>query len=151
MEIYEYTKDLVDIEQLLIQINANAEIGQLSSRITLEGNDDLKIYFEDELTSEEQTTLQEVVNVHTASEFGEKKYLVKEYDGRLLKKEIWYNKDNGDGTYDEIVEEKEYFYEGIRIIGYKITIYWINGLIHSQEEYEYYVQDGGEIVIIKQV
>lgn len=49
-----------------------------------------------------------------------------------------YATDNGDGTYDDLVEETVYTYSNGHLISKTTTIYYDDGGIHTQRSWSYY-------------
>lgn len=114
MSQYNFTKTSANIEQLTIEINNNSTIIEDVDYIRYKktGTDNLKIFFSVDLDAGQQTELGNIVTAHTASVVGSKNFFVEEYNKRnFITKEIWYETDNGDGTYSDKIEETTYFYD----------------------------------------
>jgi len=152
MSEYQYSKDTVDLLKLEAEIIASVNISTNLDYSTHKYPNTLKIFFESDLTGDEQTALQTLVADHATSSIGEMKYLVKEYDpsGRLLIKETWYDTDNGDGTYSGKVSEISYTYNTGRLEKRREKNFWLDGVESKDKAWEYYV-DGNEKVIEKLV
>jgi hypothetical protein len=78
---------------------------------------------------------------------GNKNFIVKEYNKSILKKEVWYQIDNKDGTYSDKIEETEYFYDGSKIIYHIIKKFLLDGTEESAMKYVYYTNSVGDIIL----
>ena len=142
METYTDIKASCNQMQLLVEIEADESIDRSKIRILEQQDSSINIYAEPELTSAEETALATIVSNHVGATIGEENFLVKEYSNRNggnLLKETWYHTDNGDGTYSDIVSEKEYAYYGNTLIEHIEREYWINGVVRNEKKYRYYI------------
>lgn len=146
--VYTFIRTNVDITRLQVDIKRATNITKQLLYSTFEGPNVLKLYFNAALTIAETAALENVVISHVKGIIGEKKYLVKEYDptGRYLVKETWYNKDNGDGTYSEIVEETLYVWELSKLMKRICNTYWVDGIVKDSEVWEYYASGKDRII-----
>jgi hypothetical protein len=77
---------------------------------------------------------------------GEKNYCVKEYQGRRLVKETWYENDNGDDTYSQKVEEIVYNYNQNNLISTVTTTFWTDETPILSKTVEYFT-NGNNIIV----
>ena len=139
MNTYTYYKNIIspsilkkDIEDVFGEIFINIEWNRDAGYI--------KINFNSEITIEQKTQLDNIINDHVGGdgEFFEAEYSIKEYVGSKLSKEIWYNTDNGDGTYSDKFKEIEYVWDNGKVIKEYERVYCKNGALWSIKTYEYY-------------
>jgi len=80
----------------------------------------------------------------------EKLFLVQEKDtkGRRIK-ETWYATDNGDGTYDDKVEEVDYTYSGIKVATKTVKKFRTDGSEYDSEPWDFYANDKTKIILKK--
>lgn len=97
-----------------------------------------------EMTEEEKNNVDSLLK---SKDIPNKNFLVKEYESRLLLKEIWYEIDNLDGTYSIKAEETEYFYINNKVNYRIITKYSYDGTEINKEKWEYYTN--GNYIIEK--
>lgn len=102
------------------------------------------VYVRDDMSQEDINKIGVVVENHVPGPsindtHREKKYKVALYNSTYrLETEIWYDTDNGDGTYSGKAEETAYTYQGNSLI-YKIhTIYFYDGTVDTQLKTEYF-------------
>ena len=148
--IKENTPDLLNCE--LNKAQNEGKFNSVYDHINTTGTI-IDIWFIDSLDSLSQTNLQFIIDNHSSSFLGDKNYLVKEYQNnkKRLLKSTWYNTDNNDGTYSDIVEETVYKYKGKKIESYTVTKYWANGIKISSETYVYYTNTNPTREILKRV
>ena len=77
---------------------------------------------------------------------GEKNFCVKEYQGRRLVKETWYENDNGDDTYSQKVEEIIYNYNKNNLISTVATTFWTDESPITSKTVEYFT-NGNNIIV----
>ena len=101
----------VDSSRLTVEIQGSAIVAVLTHIDTT--GDVCDIYFNADLSGEDETILNGLVAAHVPAEIGSKNFLVAEYNSRgNVTKETWYGTDDGDGTYSDPVEETVYTYGG---------------------------------------
>jgi hypothetical protein len=151
--MYEYlffhTYPVLDI--LKIQIS---NLGITSfDHITWNSPDELLIYFSEELSAGEQTSLTTLVTTQHPPRLLGKNFLKNIFEEGQLQKEQWYEIDNGDGTYSDLAEETIYSYNSGALLSSITTVYREGGIIDSIEEYEYYsgTEDGRTVIMKKKV
>jgi len=98
-----------------------------------------------DMTIAEKSVVDEIIKAKTIPE---KKYNVKEYTGNRLDKELWYEKDNGDGTYDKKSEETTYSYSGNKLVNSVIKIFHCDGTEQSTKTTYYYTSGNSTIIKI---
>lgn len=147
---YIYEKANVSLSQLTSEIKNDPLIATELSYMNHIEPDNLEIFFDGSLTSEEKTQLDTIVSGHIISTTGNKNYLVKDFlqNGRISL-ETWYDTDNGDGTYSGKIEETIYTYIGNKLTEYVIKIFLLNGVLLSEQKYEYYSQGTSKVIIKK--
>jgi hypothetical protein len=148
MNSFNFTKENVD-NVYLITLVKNSVINKTPIYVDFT-KPNLNIVFDVDLTPTEVDALTGIVDGVLTSTVGTKNFLVKEYDSNgRLNKDVWYNTDNGDGTYSGKVEETEYVYNGNKVNKYFVKEYWLDGTLKMQEEYRYFTN--GNNVILKKV
>lgn len=100
----------------------------------------------EEMTEEEKSAIDLSINSKNSPI---KNFLVKEYNNGIIIKEIWYEIDNGDGTYSIKSEEIEYVYNNKKLDSRIVTYYSYDGSEINKEKWEYYVN--GSYIIEKKI
>lgn len=77
---------------------------------------------------------------------GQKNFCVKEYQGRRLVKETWYEIDNGDDTYSQKVEEIVYNYNKNNLTSTATTTFWTDESPILTKTVEYFT-NGNNIIV----
>jgi hypothetical protein len=143
---YLYSKYIVDLNILTDQINGN--ITSLNCTIFNSPND-LKIYFNRELTQNEKSILDSIVNLHPP-QIGEKNHLVEEYSSSQKVKEIWYNSYEN-GQYTGKVEETTYSYNGSKLISRTTKTFFLDGTVDTSEDFNYYNDTSNKTIIMRKI
>jgi len=136
---YIYQK-VADLSLLTVEINNSHSISQEVGYMNLLEPDALSIFFENDLTQNEQTVLAGLVNAHDASKGGtyQENYHLSEYVSGKLTKETWYETDNGDGTYSNKARDIVYSWTTNYLTSYTESIYYKSGTLKEKEVYNYY-------------
>lgn len=150
MTEYQFVKDSINLtklqEEIQTAINTSVNYSVFSEP------DVLKIYFDEDLTVEQQDIISSVISSHNASEeqTAEKKFLVKEFSAQnRLVKETWYAIDNGDGTYSNKIEETVYEWSKNDMIGRSFKKFWLDGSETTEEIWKYF--KNGKNIIEKRI
>jgi hypothetical protein len=151
MNKYTYTKDaIVNLDQITNKIKQDSIITTELVHINFT-RPDLSIIFSSALSTPEKDELDTIVNGFSVSSLGKENYHVQTYSNTTLQKDEWYETDNGDGTYSGKCREIEYDYKGKKIVKYFERIYLLNGDLVTEEEFRYYTQNDGNIVVLKKI
>ena len=92
-----------------------------------------------------------IVNDHNGGNglFYKENYKVVEYNNGYKSKEIWYQTDNGDGTYSGKAKEIEYTWNENVLLFYLEKIYCTNDVLYTESKFEYYTNDDN--IILKEI
>lgn len=145
MAQYDFTKLYVSLGVLTDEVNA-----VMSKDVSyMNGSSDgtLQIFFDEELTVEEQAVLQAAVDAHAGGngQFYKENHHVQTLSSNKLTKEMWYETSNGDGTYSGKAREIEYTWSGISVTQETESVYCTNGALWVQTTYKYYMNSDGTI------
>ena len=148
MPNYQYSKLYVSSDVLAQTINDNVSMSQNVSYINWSADGILEIFFENDLTADEQAVLQTIVDNHQGGndQFYRQVYYIKTYSASKLTKETWYEIDNGDGTYSGKAREIVYTWSGNTLTHETETVYCTNGAIWSQTTSKYYTGSNNTII-----
>ena len=148
MEKYSYSKEDVLLNKLTIEIN-ESDISTVLSYINFDGFSALDIFFESELSDEEEVILNDLISAHSLTTSGEENFFVQVNNSRgNVVSETWYNTDNGDGTYSGKVREIVYTYSsnGKNLQGRTEKEFWLDGTEKTSKAFEYYTSGSNKIV-----
>lgn len=140
----------VKLEKEILESSITTGINYIN---TDEDLDSLDIFMEDVLSNEDETTLDAVVLAHNGSSaIGSENYYIQEYSSNnRLEKRVWYNTDNGDGTYSGKVHEILYYYNGAKLEYSIDSTFMLDGTILTSQRYDYYEQNNPKKHIEKKV
>ena len=143
--IYQYINNKVNLDVLEAEIVKNIVAPVY---ISFDSPDVLKICFDPALTTDQHNILTSLVNNHSPK-IGEKNYNIKIYFANNLINDIWYNTDNGDGTYSNKVEELIYSYENGKLMSHILKKYYMGDLEYYQEQFDYFFENVTKTIIVK--
>lgn len=126
-------------ERLKLSPNIKTEFISLDS---YEEIDECRIVYDSEPSSSELDAIEDIISEHIPSSIGDKRYCVQTYWGNKLITETWYQVDNGDDTYSEIVEETTYNYIRNNLVSTSLQRYLINGHPYGVAEIWEYFTNG---------
>lgn len=143
---YKYTFNKIDINisQLHLEI-----LESFMDLLYLTHNypDDLKVVLSRELTTNEHTTITNIINNHLPSSKPSKNFYIRRNVSNKLITETWYETDNGDGTYSGKSEEIEFIYSKNTLTTRIERSFLSNGAVISEKIFDYYTN--GDLQIIK--
>jgi hypothetical protein len=151
MADYSYTRNLleygydVNTSYLSFEIKNQIDINKISCN-----GSECKISFDKDLTTEEKTLLDSLVELSRGilhyKEIREKKYKVDHYDAQKLTTDSYYDTDNGDGTYSGLAEKTTYTYQGAKLLNKVVVTYYYDGTQASSIKYTYFQNSNGELI-----
>ena len=149
MVCYDFAKQDVSYDILIKSINSSSISQDVVSLI--KRGDTLSVQFESDLSSDEQITLQTIVDAHVGGngQFYQAIYQIDYYTSGIKIAEEWYETDNGDGTYTGKAKRTEYTWISNKLMQEDEYIYCTNGAIWVKNSYKYYTN--GSSVIKKPV
>jgi hypothetical protein len=151
MADYSYTRNLLeygyDVNTSYLSFVAKDQIDK--NKISCSGAE-CKISFDKDLTTEEKTLLDSLVELSRGilhyKETREKKYKVGHYDAQKLITDSYYDTDNGNGTYSGLAEKTTYTYQGAKLLDKTVVTYYYDGTQVSSVKYTYYQNSNGELI-----
>lgn len=138
MFTYSYNKNNVNGDLLYIQIKNNINITSVIQGLNFSGSN-LNILFDAELTTDEQTTLQTIVDNHQGGTetLRKENYPEKQYTTGKLMADVWWETYAND-TYSDKAREIIYEWSGNRLISETEKRYCTDGNLYSESKWTYY-------------
>lgn len=150
MERYDFVKSSVFLPYLEVKIRAEQTLSSLSY-ILWNAPSSLSIFFSQVLTQQQYELLSQLVSDHSPQDFYQDKHQTRQNIPGNLVREAWYESVDQSNNPINLSRENIYTWKNGKVMGRSEIIYFKDGTIASQKDYQYYYDPVSKTLLIKDV